>query len=135
VSGPAWLREHLERTGVTVGGVGTNLTARVCPRCKAKVVVALTPERIAHRFTLDPVPVSPLGELQAVLSGRATVDTVRRGPRKVEINHRRPWHIATKPPGTLRGVVLAEHRCGAPPLAAAPPSPADRLPPNSPPPF
>lgn len=66
--------------------------------------------------TVDPTPLTALGELAALLTGRWTYDLA---PSR-ELHHRDRWRIQRRQPP-----VLAAHRCGHPPpppehIAAAP---------------
>jgi hypothetical protein len=83
-----------------------------CP-CGAHVLVGLDADRAALLARVDPQPITPVGELSALLAGRFTYDAIRVGNR-LQLSLRRSSHIAT-PRVTP---VLVEHRCGAAPLPA-----------------
>lgn len=125
---PAWLRRHLEQTGVTTQGYTRRARPDRCKTCRATVVKGWTDEPCAILASADPTPLSNLGEALALLQGRATYDLARRGGR-YELDHRESDHIASSPPETpdawrRNADVLAEHRCHADPL----PSIESRLP-------
>jgi hypothetical protein len=90
-------------------------TLRLCPRCKAPVIVGLDADRAAINATCDPTPLSELGEAFALIDGRATYD-FGNGPGRKELWHRYEWNI-TAP---RRDPVLATHKCHKPmaPFAA-----------------
>lgn len=85
---------------------------RRCPDCRATVVAALAddgPQAPGIRATVDPAPLTPLGELQATLLHRATFLLAGGG-----MAWRSPTCITRLPAGTdPRRTVHAEHDCGA----------------------
>ena len=97
---PPWLRDRLTR----------NARPRRC-RCGAPLLVGLDGDVAALTAKADPVAISCHGEAAALLTGRATYDAVPVG-KNVQLSPRWVWHIRAP----RRYVVLAEHRCGAPPL-------------------
>ena len=88
---------------------------RRCEGCRAPVVSALAddgPQVPGIRADVDAAPLTPLGELQATLLGRATFTRAGGG-----LTWRPASAMAALPAGSssLR-TVHAEHVCGAPPL-------------------
>lgn len=59
----------------------------------------------------DTRPLSRLGELDALMRGRATY-SLKRGGGRLELWHRDDFRIAGSPAGEGRADVLAEHVCG-----------------------
>lgn len=119
---PAWLRRHLDETGVTVAGYGRRARVTSCPRCHAAVLRGLTEEPCSVLATADLAPLSNLGEAMALLADRTTYDLAYRGGR-LELDIRDHDHIAGSPPEgpdwwRARGDVLAGHRCNTEPLPA-----------------
>ena len=112
---------HLVATGVlTPDGTTRRATPRPCPRCRRLVIVGLDDDRCAMTATVDPQPLTPAGELSALLTGRPTY-TLTPQRNAYTLNRRDQFAIAAKPAGTLRNAdVVAAHECGAPELDAAP---------------
>lgn len=103
---PTWLTRHL----ATVAGArpgARNLTAKTCRHCHAHVVTGLDADLMAFTAIADPAPVTPLGELLALLAGARTYDLTRAG-HQYRLDVRDPGTIAT----SRRHPVLAGHRCG-----------------------
>ena len=75
-------------------------------RCGQITMVALDHWTAAMPVQLDPWPLSPAGEVEALRAGRRTYQIRHWGVR-----HRNAYRIAGNPPGP-RTTVLAEHRCG-----------------------
>lgn len=111
---PGWLLRHLEQTGrANTDSVSRDLTAGTCPRCRAHVLRGLDGDICALALTVDPDPVSRVGEALALITDRRTANVTRSNGRW-RLHHRDPWRIR----GPRFGLVLAEHRCSAPlPLA------------------
>jgi hypothetical protein len=125
---PAWLRRHLEQTGVTAQGFTRRARPTPCKTCRRTVVKGWTDEPCAILAVADPAPLSNLGEALALIQGRATYDLARRGGR-YELDLREADHIEGSPPETpnawrRNADVLAEHHCHTAPL----PSIESRLP-------
>lgn len=82
-----------------------------CPTCGAPVIVALL-GGVMPAIAVDPVALTPLGELQAITAGRRTVEQWQSG-----LDLRSAWHIAGHPAGAddREHPVRPEHRCGSPP--------------------
>jgi hypothetical protein len=88
--------------------------------CGAAIVVGLDADRCAGEARADAVPIAAVGEVMALLAGRDTY--LRRGQFRIELDRRSRWHIAGASADDVD--VLAEHRCGAPPLPTKPTPPA-----------
>lgn len=114
--GPAnpWLVDHLKATGaLTESGLSRRARPRRCPTCSAWTVSGLDADILAFETHADPVPLSALGEVLALAAGRRTVELgLSRG--RLELEQRWADHIASRPAGTGRYDVLAEHRHGLP---------------------
>lgn len=76
--------------------------------CQEIVAAALDHWVCAITVHLDPWPLTPLGEVEALREGRRTYQM-----RSWGVVHRTAYRIAGKPP-SLKVTVLAEHRCGQP---------------------
>ena len=94
-----------------------------CRQCGASTRVGLDAEVAAFRAVVEIHPVDKMGELTALLSGRATYAFVMRGKKWV-LRYRNAGAITSKPADQV--MVLVEHRCGVllgrplPPPALAP---------------
>lgn len=79
-----------------------------CPRCGARTITGQT-MRPSLEVTLDPGPLDPIGELTAVLEGRATCTLHAVAG---QLAYRGARQIGTRPAGSRpRELVLREHRC------------------------
>lgn len=89
---------------------------RKCRHCKAPVLAGLDDELCGFPTTVDPTPLSPIGEALALLAGRTTY----RLDKDQQLWRRDRWQIAGQPAGTVDRLfphdVVASHSCGAPPL-------------------
>jgi hypothetical protein len=117
---PRWLRQQLTEAGVITAGYTRAARAAKCEKCVARVIKGWTDEPCAILATCDPAPLSNLGEVVAILQGRATYDLAYRGGR-LELDDRDDFHIKGSPPETPnwwreQADVLAEHRCNTDPL-------------------
>ena len=65
-------RDHLERTGRMVAGATRRARAATCRGCGAKVLDGLDADVCALVATVDPTPLTAIGEVLAVLDGRRT---------------------------------------------------------------
>ena len=118
---PSWLAEHLESN--TRGfDAGTHLTPRArirrCPGGCGRYVLAALDDVLIEPTYCDPVPITPAGELYALLSGRRTYSLIF-DELLTRDSHRIAWADADAEP------VLAAHRCTEP---AIPPNPRHRRP-------
>lgn len=135
----AAITAKLVREGhITPSGTGRRAQPRRCRDCRAPVLVGDDHDTTRLTATVDPEPLTPLGEALAILEGRRTLALVMEAGRLV-MWARDAGHIRSAPAGTrAREDVLREHRCGSPPPDTAPTRhhfAALQLPPNSPPPF
>lgn len=99
----------------TNNGIGRRARHRVCG-CGAIVLVGLDADRCAGEARVDTAPVTAVGEVVALLTGRATY--LLRTAGRTEIDHRSRWHI--RGANADQATVLAEHRCHTPPLPTKP---------------
>lgn len=78
----------------------------------------LDAEVMAYATSVDPAPLSPAGELAALLAGRRTYTlTWVPGRARYEIDVRFPDHIEFRPPGSSpHADVVVSHECHADPL-------------------
>jgi hypothetical protein len=90
----------------------TRVTTHRCGRIVFDAIVEGLP---VHA---DPTPLTPIGELAALLAGRRTYDLARR-----ELWHRDRWRICRR-----EHPVVADHRCGIPPPPAGHVAPVTRRP-------
>lgn len=116
---PTWLQRHLEQLGLwNSDSFSRRLSAGRCHRCHAQVVRGLDADVAAISVTADPQPIDQLGEALALLAGRSSYSLLRRDSAW-SLSPRDEYRIRAGKPAT----VLAEHRCGSPPLPAGPPLP------------
>lgn len=93
-------------------GIARRARARLCPKCGDPIMVGLDADVAAYPAKCDPTPLNALGEVQALMTGRATWHLNYIGGR-YEINYRYAEHIKAHPAGSdPRVEVLAEHKCG-----------------------
>lgn len=100
--------------------VKANATPRAttCPDCGADTIAAWR-DGLFETVTVDPVALTPLGELTAIATGRRTFEHWRDG-----LDQRRPDTIARWPAGADPTYpIRPEHRCGSPPPDHEPPPP------------
>ena len=105
---------------------------RLCRRCDARVLIGLDADVAALPVTVDPTPLTPLGEALAQLEGRYTVELFPDARGHV-MDTRTDTRILHRPADVAQ--VLPEHRCGTPlpPALTRPPDPDIRhtpLPPS-----
>lgn len=120
---PAWLQR-------TLGDTYRSVRLRVCRRCNAPVLAGLDADICAFAVQADVVPLTPLGEAVALLTGRRTFDLVGYGSDK-RLYAREEHNIHT----TRRYLVFPEHRCGESLDAYTDPTPSttrQKLPPAPP---
>ncbi len=116
---PDWLVRHLQNIGAMGNDrVGRKVHTRQCRHCRYPILVGLDNDRCALPAYADPLPLSPLGEAVALLSGRSTY-ALRMGLGFCELQRRDRWQIEGTPAGT-RLDVLASHVCGGGSLPTAP---------------
>lgn len=130
---PDWLVRHLQNIGAMGNDrVGRRAHATRCRYCPCSILVGLDGDRCAWVARVDPLPLSPIGEVLAILGGRRTY-ALHAGIGRLELVARDRWQIEGAPAGTRYDVVAA-HVCGAVPLPQAPsvnrmPEPPPLLPP------
>lgn len=115
-AGPApWLIEQLIRSGtLTETGLSRRARPRPCARCHTWTVCGLDADTLALEAHCDPQPLTPLGEVIALATGRRTLELVRTRGR-LELEQRWADHIESRLAGNTPGAdVLATHRCGQP---------------------
>lgn len=96
-----------------------------CPGCRAVILRGLDADVAALTVTVDPAPLTLLGEVLALARGRTTYDLTRRGGR-YELDPRNPSHIKKRPASEFH--VAPEHKCGNP----LPAKPREFIPANTP---
>lgn len=109
-----WVQRALVIAGhIDEHGNSRRARARHCPRCGLIVLTGYDDDLCARLVTVDPTPLSALGEALAHVAGRYTRTLTHRGGR-LELDKRDANQIASKPAGITgnRFDVLAEHRCG-----------------------
>lgn len=108
-----WLFRHLVATGVIdETGVNDRPKARRCRGCGADTLVAWR-DGILDPVAVDPVELTPLGELQALAAGRETFQ--HWGGAHGGLDTRRAKTITRQPAGNPSWPVRPEHRCTSPP--------------------
>jgi hypothetical protein len=131
---PAWLAEIIAEAQLR------NVSREWCS-CGAQVLKGLNDDWCAFVVRADIWPLSPYGEMLALLSGRATYDLHRHGDH-YRLYARDRWNIRGRPAGTLypawRSDVVADHVCGYPlpsTRSVYDAAQVSRPDPNQPPPF
>lgn len=121
---PRHVIENLLRTRGLEDSDGVRRTAKIthCRTCHAVVIHGLDNDVCGLPTTTDPHPLTPAGELQATLTGRATyrLHTTSTG-NQLELHHRTDMHMHTPPSEHVH--VVATHHCDAGPLDHYPPPP------------
>lgn len=99
-------------------GVRRAARAAACRRCGVSVMRGLDADMAAAAVAVDVQPLSPAGELAALLAGRRTYAlTWVAGRARYEIDVRFPDMIEFRPPGSVfNSDVVAGHVCHAPAL-------------------
>lgn len=115
---PAAVAQRIADTTGLDPRLGRRARAGACRGCSAPVIRGLDEDMCAFLVEADPHRLTPLGELQAALTGRATFTL---GGRPPQLLHRDRNRIRGNSPELV--VVLAEHKCGAVPLDAYPDEP------------
>jgi hypothetical protein len=82
-----------------------------CPRCRGQVLAGLDADRCGLPTVVEPVPLSNVGEVLALLAGRRTYDVLAG-----ELHERLSAHLRAQPADS--GVVVAQHLCNSRPLPA-----------------
>lgn len=98
-----------------------NLVTETCIGCGVAVWAGLSDDYCARVVRIDPNPLSPFGEMLALLAGRGTFDLHREGEHW-RLYVRDHWQIAGRPAGLVawawRCDVVTEHVCNQPLPAA-----------------
>lgn len=112
-------------SGQGVTGAHRRASIRV-HSCHAPILAGLDADVAALSVAVDPYPLTPAGEVEALRDHRRTYDIT-----DMRLDRRDAWTIPGHPP-SARHPVLAEHRCGHPtpddwkaPPAPAPAPPAE----------
>ena len=107
-----WLfRQLVEQGVVDERGVSDKPRPRRCPSCRAATLVAWQDGKL-DPVAVDPLDLTPLGELQAVCAGRRTF--AHWGGANGQLDLREARHITRWPAGNRSQAVRPEHRCAAP---------------------
>lgn len=102
-----WLRDMLIASGhLDEHGLGFKARLRRHRPCRGLTVAGIDDNGLST--WCEPTPLSPSGEAEALLSGRATWDLFGGSG----LTYRRAAAIAYRPAGDHRRPVLAEHLCG-----------------------
>lgn len=104
---PTWLRDRLG--GPTRRGV----TVRRCRACRASILEGWDGDQLAVRATVDPDPVTALGEALALLAGRSSYE-LRSYTAGMALHQRDRWQITGR--NADQHFVLVDHECDAVPL-------------------
>ena len=116
-----------------------------CPRCRAPIISGTDADYCALIIQADTTPLSPAGEMVALLGGRTTYTLEQPLAGCARLFRRNPSRIARQKPGTpdkpwRKYDVLARHQCGHQipdtltiPTMLAPQN--QEINPNEPPPF
>jgi hypothetical protein len=98
----------------TIGGVARAARSTSCGRCRSPVMVGLDDDMCALSAVVDVYPLSPAGEVVALMSGRRTYSLTWAGGR-YEIDRRDSYRIEGMAPGDRSNVdVVVNHECGTP---------------------
>lgn len=96
------------------------LKRRRCRSCNRYVLVGLDSDHCAVNATVDPKPLTSLGEALALLTGRNTYDlqAIPTQPQERTLERRSWWHILGRPAGTYHPAfpadVVTDHHCTQP---------------------
>lgn len=113
-----WLQQHLENRGLWDSDGTTRVArARRCRTCREYVLAGLDANRCALPVAVDPDPLSPRGEMVALLAGRTTF-SLRLLADQLELDRRSAFEIRSG--RTERLDVLGRHACGLPSLGLVP---------------
>ena len=113
-----WLfRQLVEQGVVDETGVSDKPRPRRCRSCGASTLVAWQDGKL-DPVAVDPIDLTPLGELQATCAGRRTF--AHWGGASGQLDLREARQITRWPAGDRRQAVRPEHRCHAPTLDHTP---------------
>lgn len=115
---PAWLVAQLIRDGHIDAETRATRRARMsfCPRCRRPVIIGMDadtsrPHAMAMAVTVDPRPLTALGEIQAKIGGRLTWSYRWIGDR-YQLDPRGRAEFQRAPAGSHRGMdVMVQHDC------------------------
>lgn len=102
------------------GAMVRSAKAGYCGKCKAHALFGLDDDSCAFGVTVDPEPLSAVGEVMAHLSNLRTFE-LRRAGDGYQLDRRLDSYIARRPAGAGIIDVLAAHLCGGPTLERAAP--------------
>lgn len=110
---PDWMARRLIAQGLMDEATGATRRARAvaCERCGLAVWRGIDEEWGGMAVDCDPLPLSRIGEAQAVMYGRRTYELSESGGR-LELWRRDRWRIKSRPAGTKRMDVVVGHDCG-----------------------
>jgi len=110
---PAHVLAHLAtRDGIDYTTVARKARRHPCRHCHTWCWRALDDDWAALDALADDTPLTPIGEVTALLSSLTTYRIGVRGGRP-EMDRRDSWHIDGEPAGTLfRADIIPAHRCG-----------------------
>lgn len=80
-----------------------------CPHCRAATIHALDDPLCALEIRLDPIPLTLIPEILALLQKKATYDLIKRGPNHHIIIWRDTFRITDR-----QHTILATHQCPGP---------------------
>lgn len=106
-------------TGWTDGGGHGRKTHPARHRCGAPVLTGLDADRAALQVTVDPAPLTAIGEAAALILGRQTYELHTAGDRQ-ELDYRDRHRITARPANLEKSHVVQAHECGKPPIATKP---------------
>lgn len=110
-----WLAAHLIRTGhLTESGLSRRARLRRCPDCAAITLAGLDADQGGFEAAADPIPLTGLGEMLALLDRLATYELWKAGAGyelERRNHHRITYRPAEHPTRALRVDVLRAHRC------------------------
>lgn len=90
-----------------------------CPKCYQICFRGLDDDKCAGVAVVDTRAVGPMGELVALLAGRATY-SLRRAGGRLELDYRDDFRIRGEPAGSPNLDVLVQHVCGSVPSQLIP---------------
>ena len=110
---PDWVARRLIAQGLMDEATGATRRARAvaCEQCGLAVWRGIDEDYGGMVADCDPLPLSSLGETQAVIMGRRTYELSEYGGR-LEVTKRNSGRRRTRPVGTKRMDVVVGHQCG-----------------------
>jgi hypothetical protein len=87
-----------------------DLRSGKCRNCKAPVLVGMSDDQLAHLATVDPDPLTAVGEALARLDGRRTYALRRHGDKYRLAFTRNHWQIRSSQSTDYD--IVADHACG-----------------------